>query len=168
MKNTRTLVYLSLFIVLEVILTQYLGLTLPTMRFTFTFTVMAVCGYLFGPVKGSLVAVVADLLGMILYPKGPFFIGFTLASAVSGFLFGLIHNKSGKSLISSIIIVTILNSILANIIITSLSLVVITDLPLEAFMIPRLVKAVVELPLRILILIPLIKQVERFQGKFGF
>lgn len=167
MKNTRNLVYLSLFIVLEVILTQYLGLTLPTMRFTFTFIVMAVCGYLFGPLRGSAVAIIADLLGMVLYPKGPFFIGFTLASAISGFLFGLLHEKKGKRLTIAVVVVTIANTLIANVLVTSFSLTVITQLPLEAFIAPRLIKAGVELPLRILILIPLLKQMEKFKGNFN-
>ena len=166
MKNTRTLVIASLFIVLEVILTQYLGFTLPTLRFTLTFIAMAICGYLMGPVNGMVVAVIADLLGMLLWPKGPFFIGFTIASAVSGFLFGLTHKKEGINLMIWLVVVTVLNTLFANILITSYSLTFITETPIEAFIWPRLVKAAVELPLRILILIPVIRLIEKQKHRF--
>lgn len=167
MKNTRVLVFASFFVVLEVILTQYLGITFPTMRFTLTFIPMAICGFLMGPWIGMGVAVTGDLLGMLLWPKGPFFIGFTIASAVSGFLFGLIHKKEGNALVVWIVVVTCLNSLLANILITSYSLTFITEAPLGGFIAPRLVKAAVELPIRILILIPVIHQMKRLKSRFN-
>lgn len=168
MKNTRTLVLASLFVVMEVILTQYLGLTLPTMRFTLTFVVMGVAGYLMGPWMGAGIAGLADLIGMLLWPKGPFNIGFTLAAVCSGFLFGLFHKKEGKNLILWIVIATVLNTLISNVLIRSYALTLIQELPIEAFIIPRLIKAVAELPIRIAILIPMIKAIERLKPRLGF
>lgn len=168
MKDTRTLVLASLFVVMEVILTQYLGVTLLTMRFSLTFVVMGVAGYLLGPVKGAGIAVMADLLGMLLWPKGPFNIGFTLAAAFSGFFLGLCHKKEGKRLIAWIVIGTVLNTLISSVLIRSYALTLIQELPIQAFIVPRLIKAAAELPIRILVMIPIIKQMERMKPKLGY
>ena len=167
MKNTRTLVFAALFVVLEVIFSQYLGLTLPTMRFSFTFAVMAICGYFFGWKMGMMIAVIADLIGMVLYPKGPFFIGFTIASGLAGAFHGLLYQKEGKDLTRWIVIVTILNVGVTHILVNSYSLTFITDLPIMTLMIPRLIKAVIELPLTIIVLMIIMKQITKIKNRFS-
>lgn len=166
MKNTRTLVIGSLFIVLEVITSQYIGYTVATMRFSLTFAIMGICGYLMGWKKGAMIAVAADLIGMVLYPKGPFFIGFTLAAFLAGAFHGLLYQRKGKDLLLWIVIVCILNTVISHIIVNSLSLVVITQSPLEVFIAPRLVKAAIELPITIVVLSVLLKYIEKNNQRF--
>lgn len=161
MKNTRVMVILSLFIVFEVVLTQFLSYTGPTIRISFTFVAMAIAGYLYGWKFGALTALIADLIGMWLYPKGPFFIGFTLAATVAGALYGLLHQRKGKDLMLWVVIVTILNVLINHVIINSLSLAYILNVPVITLMAPRLIKALIDIPLNIIITIPVITFVER-------
>ena len=123
MNQTRKLVYLALIICLQVILNQFLGLTLPTMRFSFTFLAMALAGYLYGWKFSMLAAIIGDLIGIWLFPKGPFFIGFTIAN--------------------------VLVNVIAHLLINSYSLTFITKAPISAFIMPRLVKMLIELPINI-------------------
>ena len=47
-------------------------------------------GILFGPLAGFAVGFISDILCFIIKPGGPFFIGFTLANALTGFIPGLL------------------------------------------------------------------------------
>ena len=147
MSQTRKLVLLSLIICLQVILSQFLGLTLPTMRFSFTFLAMALAGYLFGWKSSMLAAIISDLIGIWLFPKGPFFIGFTIASAASGLFYGLLYEK--KNLLKWSINANVLVNVVSHLLINSYSLTFITHAPLSAFMVPRLIKMIIELPINI-------------------
>ena len=147
MNQTRKLVYLALIICLQVILNQFLGLTLPTMRFSFTFLAMALAGYLYGWKFSMLAAIIGDLIGIWLFPKGPFFIGFTIASAASGLFYGLLYDK--KNLLKWSIIANVLVNVIAHLLINSYSLTFITSAPLSAFIVPRLIKMLIELPFNI-------------------
>lgn len=160
MKSTRTIVFASLFVVLEIVFSRYLVLEVPTMKFSFTFVVMAICGYMMGWKIGALVALLADLIGMVIYPpNAPFFIGFTLIAMFAGALHGMLYQKEGKDLTRSIIFVCVVNALITHALLNSLSLVYITNLNLSVFIIPRLIKAVVEIPLTIGVLIFVMKQV---------
>ena len=55
----------------------------------FAFVPLAVCGMLFGPWWAALCGGLADFLGAILFPIGPYFPGFTLSNALTGMVFGL-------------------------------------------------------------------------------
>lgn len=168
MKNTRQLVIASLFVVLQVVFSQYLSITLPTMKFSFTFAILGICGYLVGWKMGGVIAVIADLIGMVLYPKGPFFIGFTIAALLAGIFHGLLYQRKGKDLLLWIVIVCILNVGVTHVIVNSISLTFITELPIEAFIVPRLIKAAVELPLSIIVLVIVLKPIEILNRRFQF
>ena len=51
---------------------------------------VAAAGWLFGPVVGGLVGIVADVGGYLIKPTGPFFPGFTITSMLSGVIFGCV------------------------------------------------------------------------------
>lgn len=92
MKNTRKLVFMALFISLEIVLTRLVGL-MPSnfTRISLSFVVYAFAGTLYGPVYTAITAGLGDLLGAILFPPvGGFFPGFTLSAMISGFIMGFI------------------------------------------------------------------------------
>lgn len=73
MGKTKVLVMMALFVAMEVILTRFLSIQTPTIRIGFGFVPIALSAILLGPWRGGLTAVLADLLGMLLFSKGMYF-----------------------------------------------------------------------------------------------
>ncbi len=55
----------------------------------FQFLPIACGAMLFGPVVGGIIGALADILGYLVKPTGPFFPGFTLSAVIQGILYGL-------------------------------------------------------------------------------
>lgn len=91
--RTRTLATLAFLIALEVILTRFLSINLPIVRIGFGFLPVAIAAILFGPVWAGVAYAVGDVLGMLLWPTGAYFPGFTLTAFLTGLLYGLFLYK---------------------------------------------------------------------------
>lgn len=97
-KDTRKMVAVSLFIALDVLLTRFLSYDSPTVRIGFAFVPVALCAAWYGPVVGGAAAAMADVLGMMLFPRGPYFPGFTLSAFLSGAVYGVFLYKKPETL----------------------------------------------------------------------
>jgi ECF transporter S component (folate family) len=96
MKNIRVIVFMGLFIALEIILTRFLSIQTPIVRIGFGFLPIALSGIMFGPMVGGVTAVLADLIRMAVFPSGyPYFPGYTLSAFLGGAIYGLfLYKKS--------------------------------------------------------------------------
>lgn len=68
MNKVNKIVYMGLLIALKVILTRFLSIQTPIVRIGFGFLPIAVAGIMFGPIFAG-IAAIADILGMIIFPK---------------------------------------------------------------------------------------------------
>jgi ECF transporter S component (folate family) len=85
------LVLAALFVALSAILKLTFEIYfLPTLRFNFATVPIMVSGMVLGPIWGFAVGALSDIINFILKPTGPFHYGFTLATALNGFIPGLI------------------------------------------------------------------------------
>ena len=78
------LAQVAVLLAMEVVLSRFFSIATPITKFSFAFVPLAVCGALFGPVWGGVMGALADLLGAILFPIGPYFPGYTLNNALHG------------------------------------------------------------------------------------
>lgn len=86
--KTRALTDLAVLIALQLILSR-LTIGPSFLKIGFSFVIIALIGYYFGPARSMLVGIVTDILGNILFPpQGGFFWGFTLSAALLGWLYG--------------------------------------------------------------------------------
>lgn len=90
---TYRLVVMSFLIALEIILTRFLSINLPIVRIGFGFLPVALSGILFGPLWSGLGYVVGDILGMLIFPSGAYFPGFTLSAFLTGVIYGFFFYK---------------------------------------------------------------------------
>ncbi len=88
-KVTR-LITISLFIALEIILTRFLSINTPFIRIGFGFLPVAMLGIMYGPLWAGISYAIGDVLGMLIFPGGAFFPGFTLSAALTGVTYGVI------------------------------------------------------------------------------
>ena len=69
MSKTKTIAFVGLLVSMEIIFTRFLSFQTPIVRIGFGFIPIAFSGILFGPVIGGLAAVIADALGMMIFPR---------------------------------------------------------------------------------------------------
>lgn len=155
--RTRSLVLMALFIVLEVICTGVLKVNLGTLRISLTFIPYAVAGYIFGPAKGMLVGVIADLLAFLFFPQGTYFPGFTISAGLSGALYGFLKGKEGKKLLLGIVVVTLINAVFMNVILNTVWLQMLLGKSWSVMIYQRIVKNAISVPIEILILYTVFK-----------
>ncbi|MDR1439835.1 MAG: folate family ECF transporter S component [Clostridiales bacterium] len=94
--STRKLIQLAFLIACEIVLTRFCSINTPIVRIGFGFLPVAVAGMLFGPLWAGGAAALGDIIGVVLFPSGAFFPGYTLTAFLTGFVYGaLLHNKGG-------------------------------------------------------------------------
>ncbi|NLY20351.1 MAG: folate family ECF transporter S component [Tissierellia bacterium] len=106
--NTKNIAFIGLLIAMSIILKRFISIELANDRIGFTYFATAMMGALFGPWVGGAANVIADFIGMILFPKGAFFPGFTLTAFLEGFVYGLLlykkEIKMKDTIIASVIV----------------------------------------------------------------
>ena len=143
----RDILLLGLFVALEVILTRFLSVENLIVRISFQFLPIAISAILFGPVMAGIGAAVADVLGMMIFPKGAYFPGFTFSSFVSGFLYGVFLYKKKITLLrtfSAALAVIVVCSLVLN----TIWLIILTQKGAYAIVAARLVTNAVFLPVQ--------------------
>ena len=155
-KNSTTtrLVIIAFMIALEIILTRVCSINTPMLRIGFGFLPVAMTAIMFGPLWAAASYAIGDILGMLIFPTGVFFPGFTVTAFLTGLTFGLFLYKrkvTAKSVLpASLIIILCLNLIL-----DTFWLMILMGNGFLALLPTRIIKCAVMLPIH-LILIPLV------------
>lgn len=95
----RAGLFISMSLVLKVMFEIYIPLAgLPALRINFASIPIMLSGIVLGPLAGFCTGAAADLINFMVKPGGPFFPGFTLVSALSGMIPGLIFKYIKKDI----------------------------------------------------------------------
>jgi len=149
--NTKQIVYLSLFISLEVVLTRFLSVQTPIVRIGFTFIPIAVSAMMFGAVFSGISAALADVIGMMLFPSGPYFPGFTLTAFLSGIIYGMfLYNKTVNLFRISTAVIII--SLFLNLGMDTVWIWMLTGKGLMILLPSRIIKCLIMIPIQITII----------------
>lgn len=93
----RAGLFIAMSLVLKVMFEIYIPLGgIPALRINFASIPLMLSGIVLGPAAGLISGAAADIINFIVKPGGPFFPGFTLVSALSGFIPGLIYKYLKK------------------------------------------------------------------------
>ena len=107
----KMLTTMSLLIATEIILTRFFSINTGIIRIGFGFLPIAIMAVMYGPIRAGSGAVVANLLGVALFPSA-FFPGFTLTAFLTGVVYGLVLYNRRKSMLRVIVAVLIVTIIL--------------------------------------------------------
>jgi ECF transporter S component (folate family) len=143
----RNILFVGLFISLEVILTRFFSIENGIVRISFEFIPIAISAILFGPVTAGLGAAIADVLGMMIFPKGPYFPGFTFSAFVSGFLYGIVLYKK-KITVLRTFVASVLVIVVCSLILNTIWFIILTDKGAYAIITARLIKALIFIPIQ--------------------
>lgn len=149
--NTKSLIFLAFLIALEIILTRFLSINTPIVRIGFGFLPVAMAGILFGPLWAGLAYALGDVLGMLLFPAGPYFPGFTLSAFLVGLVYGFfLHNKpiTWKRVLIPVAIVTMV----INLCLDTFWLYILMDKAVISLLPARLLKCAIMLPVQLLLI----------------
>jgi len=116
-RNNQLMILVScaLLIAMNVVLVRFCSITTTYLRLSFGFIPLAIAAMMFGPGYACAVGAIADLLGAILFPSGPFWPGFTVVAGLCGLLYGMLREKPGapdsrmKFLLRVAVVVTLVN-----------------------------------------------------------
>ena len=107
--SVQKMVQVALLVALEVVLSRFVSVGNDFLKISFNFVPVVLAAMLYGPVWGATVAGLGDLLGALLFPRGPFFPGFTLTAVLVGLVYGLFlfRKTSIGRVVSAALIVSI-------------------------------------------------------------
>ncbi len=119
--KTKQLVMLSLLVALEIVLNRFLSINTMGVKIGFSFVPIVTAAYLFGPIASGAVYAVADLIGAILFPIGPYHPGFTVCAFLMGLSYGLfLYKKHRIGIFKNILPPVLINSVLLGLFINTL------------------------------------------------
>lgn len=167
MTNTRKLVILSFLTALTIVLARFLSIQTPILRISFEFFPIVVAAILFGPVGAGITAVIADVVGAILFPAGTFFPGFTASAFLTGLIYAFFFYKKEITFFRTIMGV-LTKLLIVDMVLVSIWLMILFKMPLEALVPTRLIKLAVMLPVEAILVYfgarPLIVQLRKRTG----
>lgn len=155
--RTRTLVFLAMLTALEIVLERFCSLQAWNLRIGFSFAALALAGMLFGPWAAGGTGAAGDLLGMLLFPSGAFFPGFTLTAILKGMVYGFLLHKfrsAGRIICAALVVELALSQCLQTLWISILYVS-----PYRAVFVARLTQTAVMIPVELLVLSGLSKAV---------
>lgn len=148
-KTTRGIAVCAMFIAISCVLSFFkVGIT-TNVNVTLFFLPIAVSAMLLGPLASMAVGGVADLLGCIIRPTGPYFPGFTLNAIITGLIYGLFF-YSKKPRLWQVIVARLVVMVAVDLILTPLWLHILYGTPLVwAFWVERLIKCAIVVPIEV-------------------
>ena len=86
--KTNNLVVMAMMVALKMILSQFSIYLTPTFKLIeFSYLPSAIVSILYGPIAGVVFGFVADTVGFIAKPVGPYFVGYAISEMVSNFIY---------------------------------------------------------------------------------
>lgn len=91
--KVRDIAIMGLMIALEIVLSRFLSIQTWNIKIGFAFLPLVITAIILGPVEAGIVGAIADFLGTIMFPIGPYFPGFTLTALLTGMVWGIFLHK---------------------------------------------------------------------------
>ena len=155
MSKNKKIILSSILLALLIILSRILSIKTPIMKISFAFIPTMLCAIWLGPKWTVLINVLGDVIGAILFPTGPYFIGYTISTAIAAYIYGtLLYKKSeniytDKQFIIRVIIATILVSIIVNMGLNTLWTSITSGKAFIVLFSTRFIKQIIMIPIHI-------------------
>lgn len=162
MSKTNKIVYLAMLLALEIVLTRFVAIQTPTIRIGFGFIPIAVAAIMFGPLLAGGMAAIADIFGMIIFPKGAYFPGFTLSALVSGAIYGIFLYKKNLSILRVALAVLVI-IVFVDLLMNTYWLSILMGEAVEVLIGPRFIKSAIMFPIQTTVTYIVLKLISRFQ-----
>lgn len=171
MSKIKKIVLSAMLLAITIILSRFISIKTEILVINLAFIPTIMSGIWLGWKYSTLIAVLADIIGAILFPFGAYFPGFTLNSALAGLIYGLLLYNNGnkldnKQLIIRLIIANILVLFGVNLLLSSFWIHILYGKAYIAVMASRIVAETVKLPIQIITIYILEKFSRPFVNKY--
>ena len=170
MSKNKKIILSALLLALLIILSRFLSIKTPIMKISFGFVPTMLCAIWLGPKYTILINVLGDIIGATLFPTGPYFVGYTITTAVAGLIYGTIlhkkENYSDKQLLIRLIISTTLVAVIGNMFLNTLWVSITGG---KAFMVlfwTRVPKQLIMIPVHVIVIFALEKALRKPFDKY--
>lgn len=174
--SLRLLTTSSILIALGVVL-SFFRIPLSTVtEITLTGLPIAAGGYLFGPWIGMLIGALIDVCGFFVAPKGPFFPGFTISTALIGMMYGLflytkwwdtndsrqgVLRAGAKGLVLRIVVAHLLKTVLISLLLNCFWLSVFYGMTFKVVFLASVPKEVINFPIEVFLIYSVVQVLKR-------
>ncbi len=174
--SLRLLTTSSILIALGVVL-SFFRIPLSTVtEITLTGLPIAAGGYLFGPWIGMLIGALIDVCGFFVAPKGPFFPGFTISTALIGLMYGLfLYTKwwdtnasrqgalcaGAKGLVLRIVVAHLLKTVFISLLLNCFWLSVFYGMTFKVVFLASVPKEVINFPIEVFLIYSVVQVLKR-------
>lgn len=159
MSRNKKIILTALLLAMLIILSRFLSIKTPLLKISFAFIPTMLCAIWLGPKWAVLLNVLGDVIGATLFPTGPYFVGYTISTAITALIYGLLIYKkeantyTEKQFIIRVIISVILVTAISNIGLNTLWVSITTGKALIVLLGTRIVKELVMIPIQIIVIL---------------
>ncbi len=159
MSRNKKIILAAILLAMLIILSRFLSIKTPILKISFAFIPTLLCAIWLGPKWSVLLNVLGDVIGATLFPTGPYFIGYTISTALAGLIYGcLLYKKeadtyTNKQFILRVILAICLVAIFVNLGLNTLWTSITSG---KAFMVllgTRVIKELIMVPIRIVVIL---------------
>ncbi len=158
MSKNKKIILTAILLAMLIILSRFLSIKTPITKISFAFIPTMLCAVWLGPKWTVLLNVLGDVIGATLFPTGPYFIGYTISTAIAGFIYGIfLHKKqanaySDKKFIIRLTISTVLVAVIVNMGLNTLWTSITAGKAFQALFITRVPKQLIMIPIHIVVI----------------
>lgn len=157
MTKTKKIILSALLLAMLIVLSRFLSVKTPIVKISFAFIPTMLCAIWLGPKWTVLLNVLGDVIGATLFPTGPFFIGYTISTAIAGLIYGLLLYKRKENtyndtqFILRLILAVVLVTCISNIGLNTLWISITAGKSYKVLLGTRIAKELVMIPIRVII-----------------
>jgi len=168
--KTKKIIISALLLASFIILDRLVTINAQFLAINLSLLPIMLAGMILGPKYSTIIAILGDLIGSILWPFGAYFVGFTITSGITGFIFGTLlykkTNKTNKLFWIKAIVSNILVYLIVNILLNSLCLHIMYEKAFIYYLGLRVSTQTILLPIYIALIIALEKALSPIIKKY--
>lgn len=159
MSKNKKVVLSAILLTMLIILSRFLSIKTPITKISFAFVPTMLCAIWLGPKWTVLLNILGDIIGATLFPTGPYFVGYTISTAIAGLIYGLflykkeIDSFTEKKFILRVCISVILVAIIVNMGLNTLWTSITSGKAFQVLFVTRIVKQLIMIPIHIVVII---------------
>lgn len=173
MGKTKKVLISSFLLVSCIVVERLLSIRLPFISIGFKFIPFMFSAMLLGTKYATVIGVVSDIIGRLLFPMSYFFPGFTLSAGITGYLYGKFLYTDGKIEVSKkfllkLILCVIIVTVVVNIGLNTVWVMLTTDKASRVIIPIRFIKHIVMMPTEVVVMYDLTNKMQssinRYKG----
>jgi ECF transporter S component (folate family) len=163
--SVRTIILSGIFLALIIIFTHVLAIQTPFIRIGFGFLPLAIYAAAYGPLAGSILGAVSDILGCILFTPGLYFPGFTISSFCSGAIYGFCFYNKSITIKRAAVAFTV-SFVIVDMLLNTIWLSILYQKAVFAFAFSRFIKGIIFMPINIFLFYTIYKTLDKTIKKY--